>query len=110
MLNPTDSLCITFPKDQWMPEFGILGKIEGDSSLKNKLKEDWGKPINNEQRLDAKNFATGLENLTNENKELKTRLAKIENELSKRHIIGIQNLIFSHDVIDEIWDEEDDTL
>lgn len=38
------------------------------------------------------------------------RLGKIEVELSKRHIVGINNLILSDDVIDEIWDEKDDTI
>ena len=109
MLKSTNSL-FTFAEDQWMPEFGIFGKIGGDSTLKNEFEKDWEKPINKEQRLDTKNFANELEKLTNANKELKNRLAKIENELAKKHSLGIQNLIFSHDVIDEIWDEEDDTL
>ena len=30
--------------------------------------------------------------------------------LDKIHIVGIDNLILSHDIIDEIWGEEDDTL
>lgn len=111
MLKPINSPCITYPKDQWMPEFGILGKIEGDSSLKNIKKElDWGKPINTEQRLDVKNFSTELEYLKKENRELKNRLSWIEDELSKMHLKGVQNLVFSHDVIDDIWDDEDDSL
>ncbi len=51
-----------------------------------------------------------FQSLKKENTELKNRLGKIEVELSKRHIIGIHNLILSNDVIDEIWDEDDDTL
>lgn len=31
--------------------------------------------------------------------------------LNKRHIVGINNIItLSDDIIDDIWDEEDDTL
>ncbi len=55
-------------------------------------------------------LAKEFQSLKKENKELKNRLGKIEVELSKRHIVGIHNLILSHDVIDEIWDEEDDTI
>jgi len=55
-------------------------------------------------------LAKEFQSLKKENSDLKNRLGKIEVELSKRHIVGIHNLILSHDVIDEIWDEEDDTL
>ncbi|VVB88197.1 Uncharacterised protein [uncultured archaeon] len=43
-------------------------------------------------------------------KPIENRLKNIEEMLSKRHIVGVQNLMLSRDVIDEIWDEEDDTI
>lgn len=55
-------------------------------------------------------LAKEFQSIKKENTELKNRLGKIEIELSKRHIKGINNLMISRDVIDEIWDEEDDTL
>jgi len=30
--------------------------------------------------------------------------------LNKRHAIGINNIIYVHDFIDEIWCDDDDTL
>jgi hypothetical protein len=51
-----------------------------------------------------------LQSLKKENTEIKNRLRKIETELSKRYVLGINNLISSRDVIDEIWDKEDDTI
>lgn len=50
------------------------------------------------------------EKLTQKFETIEGRLENIEKVLSKKHIVGIQNLILSDKVIDEIWDEEDDTL
>jgi len=35
---------------------------------------------------------------------------KIDPELSKRSVSGINNIISPHDIIDKIWSEEDDTI
>jgi hypothetical protein len=43
-------------------------------------------------------------------REMEAELIKTKEVLSKRHIVGVQNLMFSRDVIDEIWDKEDDTI
>jgi hypothetical protein len=98
--------------DLYMPEFGLYGKIDPLCDLK----EEWAKNVSEKERykremlFDANFLAKEFEDLKNENKILKERLEKIEEELSKTHIIGVHNLMFSRNVIDEIWDEEDDTL
>jgi len=101
--------------DLYMPEFGLYGKIEPLSDLK-RLTEGWVKNVTEKERykremlFDAKFLAKEFKDIKNENKILKERLEKIEKELSKTHIVGVHNLMFSHNVIGEIWDEEDDTL
>ena len=101
--------------DLYMPEFGLYGKIEPLSDPKRFI-EGWAKDVSEKERhrremlFDTNFLAREFEDLKNENKILNERLEKIEEELSKTHLIGVHNLMFSHDVIDEIWDEEDDTL
>jgi len=101
--------------DLYIPEFGLYGKIEPLSDLK-RLTEGWTKNVSEKERhkkemlFDANFLAKEFEDLKNENKILTKRLEKIEEELSKTHLIGVHNLMFSHNVIDEIWAEEDDTL
>ena len=98
-------------EDYYMPEFGLYGKNTPGSNLF-KLGKGWEKSTLEKETSfnDTKILAEELKILKKENTELKNRLGKIEVELKKRHIVGIHNLILSHDVIDEIWDEEDDTL
>lgn len=99
-------------EDYYMPEFGLYGKITPGSNLIFKFEKGWEEPKREKEPsfIDTKTLAKEFQSLKKENKELKNRLGKIEVELSKRHIVGIHNLILSHDIIDEIWDEEDDTL
>jgi hypothetical protein len=51
-----------------------------------------------------------LQSLKKENTEIKNRLRKVETELSRRHILGINNIMSSSNVVDDIWSEEDDTI
>ena len=101
--------------DRYMPEFGIYGKNDPLFDLK-RFTEGWVKNVSEKERceremlFDANFLAKEFEDLKNENKILNERLEKIEEELSKTHTIGVHNLMFSHNVIDEIWDEEDDIL
>ena len=101
--------------DFYMPEFGLCGKNDPSFDLK-RFTEGWVKNVSKKERyeremfFDADFLAKEVGDLKNENKILNERLEKIEEELSKTHIIGVHNLMFSHNVIDEIWDEEDDTL
>ena len=43
-------------------------------------------------------------------KRIKVNFDKIDPELSKRSVSGINNIISPHDIIDKIWSEEDDTI
>lgn len=100
------------PEDYYMPEFGLCGKITPGSNLNFKFEKGWENTTLEKESsfIDTKALAKEFQSLKKENADLKNRLGKIEVELSKRHIVGIHNLILSQDVIDEIWDEEDDTL
>ena len=101
--------------DLYISEFGVYWKNDPLFDLK-RFTEGWVKDVSEKERhkrevlFDANFLAKEFEYLKNENKILNERLGKIEEELSKTHIIGVHNLMFSHNVIDEIWDEEDDTL
>lgn len=99
-------------EDYYMPEFGLYGKNTPGSNLYFKLEKGWEKSTLEKETsfTDTKILAKEFKILKKENTDLKNRLGKIEVELKKRHIVGIRNLILSQDVIDEIWDEEDDTL
>ena len=102
--------------DLYMPEFGCYGKNYPGFDIDYKLTEEWEistfeKDLEiNEKVPDTETLAKEFEALKKENKILNERLGIIENELSKGHPIGVQNLMFSHDIIDEIWDDDDDTL
>lgn len=41
---------------------------------------------------------------------IKVNFDKVEVDLLKRHFSGINNIISSRNVIDEIWSEEDNTI
>lgn len=107
MLRPNNRL-----EDYYMPEFGSYGKNTPCSNLYSKLEKGWEESTLEKDKsfIDTKTLAKEFQSLKKENTELKNRLGKIEVELSKRHIVGIHNLILSQDVINEIWDEDDDTL
>ncbi len=102
--------------DCYMPEFGYFGKNDPGFNLDSKLTKEWeidtfeSDVEKTKKVLDTETLAKEFEALKKENEILNERLGIIESKLSKRHLIGVQNLMFSHDVIDEIWDEEDDSL
>ena len=102
--------------DSYMPEFGSYGINDPGFDIENKLTEEWEistfeKELDKRKKHpDTETLAKEFEALKKENKILNERLGIIENELLKRYPLGVHNLMFSHDVIDEIWDEEDDTL
>ena len=102
--------------DCYMPEFGCYGKNDPGFDIENKLTEEWEistfeKEMGKRKKLpDIETLAREFEALEKENNILNERLGIVENELLKRYPVGVHNLMFSHDVIDEIWDEEDDTL
>lgn len=102
--------------DYYMPEFGYHGKKDPDFDLGHKLTDEWEissfrKDLKEIKNIpDTKILAQDFEVLKKENEILNERLAIIENKLSKGHLVGFQNLMFSHDVIDEIWDDDDDTI
>ncbi len=115
MINPNNIGIPNF-SDCHMPEFGFYGKIKPSTDFTLNLKKVCqGFIIEKEQHKKGTFFdpivlVKEFETLKKDNQFLKERIGKIENDLSKKSVEGVHNFIFSHSVINEIWDEEDDTL
>lgn len=113
MLTQNKSDDIYYSDDYYMPEFGLYGKNMPGLGFERKLEKEWKKSKTEIKQgsVDTKTLAKQFESLKKENEKLQNRLVKIEKELTKRPVfVGVNNLMYSHDVIDEIWDEEDDSL
>lgn len=113
MLTQNKSDDIYYSDDYYMPEFGLYGKNMPGLGFERKLEKEWKKSKTEIEQgsVDTKTLAKQFESLKKENEKLQIRLVKIEKELTKRPVfVGVNNLMYSHDVIDEIWDEEDDSL
>lgn len=113
MLTHNKSDVVSYSDGYYMPEFGLYGKNMPSSGFERKLEKEWEKSKTEIEQgsVDTKTLAKQFESLKKENEKLQNRLVKIEKELIKRPVfVGVNNLMYSHDVIDEIWDEEDDSL
>ena len=109
--NKSDVFCES--DEYYMPEFGLYETNIPSSCLEHPLEKEWEKTKIETQKglIDAKTLVDQFKVLVNENEALKKRIFKIEDELSgKNNFVGVNNLMFSHDIIDEIWDEDDDSL
>lgn len=115
MINPNNIGIPNF-SDCHMPELGLYGKIDPSTDFPRALKRvGQGFIIEKEQHKKGTSFdpivlVKEFETLKKENKFLKARIGKIEDDLSKKSVEGVHNFILSHSAINEIWDEEDDTL